>query len=169
MTNVLDQINDQYTKFTTSNMEWFSINDLVESIKKHIKKLDILSTQKVNIKLDTNPELRISGEIINLLQVIDNILINAAYANAENNSDKIDVKIEQVKGCLLISIKDYGKGIPDAIKTSIFKKMVTTRGKNATGIGLLLSYSTIKGRFGGDLYFYTKNGLGTTFYIKLYI
>ncbi len=99
MTNVLDQINDQYTKFTTSNMEWFSINDLVESIKKHIKKLDILSTQKVNIKLDTNPELRISGEIINLLQVIDNILINAAYANAENNSDKIDVKIEQVKGC----------------------------------------------------------------------
>ncbi|HOV27604.1 MAG TPA: substrate-binding domain-containing protein [Pseudobacteroides sp.] len=169
MTNVLDQINDQYTKFTTSNMEWFSINDLVESIKKHIKKLDILSTQKVNIKLDTNPELRISGEIINLLQVIDNILINAAYANAENNSDKIDVKIEQVKGCLLISIKDYGKGIPDAIKTSIFKKMVTTRGKNATGIGLLLSYSTIKGRFGGDLYFHTKNGLGTTFYIKLYI
>lgn len=167
MTNVLDQINDQYAKFTTRNMDWFSINDLVESIKKHIRKFDILSSQKINIELDTNPELRISGEIINLLQVVDNILINAAYANSENNADTIDIKIEQIKGSVLISIKDHGKGIPEAIKSSIFKKMITTRGKNSTGIGLLLSYSTIKGRFGGELYFDSENGFGTTFYIKL--
>jgi DNA-binding LacI/PurR family transcriptional regulator/signal transduction histidine kinase len=169
MTNVLDQINDQYAKFTTKNMDGFSICDLVESIKSHIRKLEILNTQKINIKVEIDPELRIAGEIINLLQVIDNILINAAYANNENNTDIIDLTIEQMKDCILISIKDYGPGIPEAIRAAIFKKMVTTRGKNGTGIGLMLSYSTIKGRFGGDLYFNTDNKLGTTFYIKLFL
>jgi DNA-binding LacI/PurR family transcriptional regulator/signal transduction histidine kinase len=169
MTNVLDQINDQYAKFTTKNMDGFNISDLVESIKSHIRKLEILNIQKINIKVEIDPELRIAGEIINLLQVIDNILINAAYANNENNTDIIDLTIEQLKDCILISIKDYGPGIPEAIRAAIFKKMVTTRGKNGTGIGLMLSYSTVKGRFGGDLYFNTDNKLGTTFYIKLFL
>ncbi|KNY28394.1 substrate-binding domain-containing protein [Pseudobacteroides cellulosolvens] len=169
MTSVLDQINDQYSKFTTRNMDGFSVNDLIDSIKNHIRKFEILNMQKINIKVETDPQLRISGEIINLLQVIDNILVNAAYANIENNADTIDIRIEHMKGCILISLKDYGVGIPKAIKSSIFKKMVTTRGKNATGIGLMLSYSTIKGRFGGDLYFNSETGLGTTFYIKLFL
>ncbi|HEY9059813.1 MAG TPA: substrate-binding domain-containing protein [Pseudobacteroides sp.] len=169
MTNVLDQINDQYAKFTTKNMDSFSISDLIEGIKNHIRKSEILSTQKINIKIETNPELRIAGEVINLLQVIDNILINAAHANKENDSDMIEIRFEQLKGCILISVKDYGTGIPEGIRSSIFKKMVTTRGKNATGIGLMLSYSTIKGRFGGDLYFNIDDTAGTTFYIKLFL
>ena len=31
--------------------------------------------------------------------------------------------------------------------------MVTTRDKDGTGTSLLLSYSTIKGRFGGEMWF----------------
>ena len=43
--------------------------------------------------------------------------------------------------------------------------MVTTKGKNGTGLGLYMSYSNIKARFNGDITFKTEEGKGTTFNI----
>ena len=45
--------------------------------------------------------------------------------------------------------------------------MITTKGKNGTGLGLYMSYSTIKAHFNGDIQFETEEGKGTTFYIVL--
>ena len=45
--------------------------------------------------------------------------------------------------------------------------MVTTKGKNGTGLGLYMSYSTIKAHFGGDITFVSAPDQGTTFTIIL--
>ena len=45
--------------------------------------------------------------------------------------------------------------------------MITTNGKNGTGLGLYMSYSTIKGKFNGDLSFESEEGKGTIFTISL--
>ena len=45
--------------------------------------------------------------------------------------------------------------------------MITTKCKNGTGLGLYMSYSTIKAHFNGDIKFESENGKGTTFYIIL--
>ena len=49
----------------------------------------------------------------------------------------------------------------------LFKEMVTTKGKNGTGIGLYMSYSTIKGNFGGDIEFESNENIGTTFKVTI--
>ena len=41
--------------------------------------------------------------------------------------------------------------------------MITTKGKNGTGLGMFMSYSTIKGHFNGDITFTSELGKGTTF------
>ena len=45
--------------------------------------------------------------------------------------------------------------------------MITTKGKNGTGLGLFMSYSNIKAHFNGDITFESEMNKGTTFYIKL--
>ena len=43
--------------------------------------------------------------------------------------------------------------------------MITTKGKNGTGLGLFMSYSTIRAHFNGNITFETEQGKGTTFHI----
>ena len=55
----------------------------------------------------------------------------------------------------------------EEVQNKLFKEMITTKGKNGTGLGLYMSYSTIKGKFNGDLKFESKEGKGTTFTITI--
>ena len=58
-------------------------------------------------------------------------------------------------------------GIPKNIQEKLTKEMVTTKGKNGTGLGIFMSYSNIKAHFRGDLRYETETGKGTAFYIEI--
>ena len=68
---------------------------------------------------------------------------------------------------LVISITVYGKGIPEEVQEKLFKEMVTTKGKNGTGLGLFMSYSNIRAHFNGNIRFESEVGRGTTFEIVI--
>ena len=57
------------------------------------------------------------------------------------------------------------KEMPKEVQEKLFKEMVTTKGKNGTGLGLFMSYSNIRAHFNGTITFDTKTGEGTTFNI----
>ncbi len=63
------------------------------------------------------------------------------------------------------TIKDYGKGINNKIQEKLFKEMITTKGKNGTGLGLFMSASNIKAQFNGNIKFTSTEGKGSTFNI----
>ena len=43
--------------------------------------------------------------------------------------------------------------------------MITTKGKNGTGLGLYMSYSTIRAHFNGNITYESETGKGTKFNI----
>jgi len=52
------------------------------------------------------------------------------------------------------------------VQDKLFKGMITTKGKEGTGLGLFMSYSTIRAHFNGNVTFETAKGKGTTFHIS---
>ena len=107
-------------------------------------------------------------------RVILNLVTNALHATAEKKKNEGDayepvvtVGTQRQKDKVLITVKDNGSGIPDAIKEKIFQPFFTTKPTGqGTGLGLSLSYDIIKAH-DGDITVASAVGEGTTFTITL--
>ena len=84
-----------------------------------------------------------------------------------STSRSIDLIISKKNDSIVITVSDHGSGMTKEIKNKLFKEMITTKGHNGSGLGLFMSYSTIKGNFKGDINFESELGKGTTFNIIL--
>jgi anti-sigma regulatory factor (Ser/Thr protein kinase) len=108
----------------------------------------------------------LNGDINNLVQVMNNLILNAIGSYA-GMGGKIEIVIRSQKPYIEFRVRDRGMGIPKQVSKKIFKEMVTTKGKNGFGLGLYISYLIIKTQFKGDIYFKNNMGKGTTFYILI--
>lgn len=144
----------------------FTIEELIKRIELLMKYELIRFNCILKTSLNVEKSTEIYGDINSLVQIFDNIIINAIQAY-EGRTGVIEFTIENEEDGILFAIKDYAKGIPENIKGKLLKEMVTTKGRNGTGLGLYMSYSTIRGRFGGKMWFESEEGKGTTFYIQL--
>ena len=121
--------------------------------------------------IDVPENIALKGNMNGLIQVIDNLISNAIYAyKSMGKSDQaIDLSAKYIKSqnSIEIRVKDYGPGLPKEVREKLFKEMITTKGKEGTGLGLFMSASNIKAQFKGNLSFETAEGKGTTFIITL--
>lgn len=118
---------------------------------------------------ETLPQLLCVASDFN--QVVLNLIINAAHAIHEKytrTSQKglIHVTTSSERHSVLISISDTGSGIPDALRDKIFNPFFTTKevGKG-TGMGLAIVLKIIE-KHKGKIWFESKEGEGTTFYVQ---
>ncbi len=166
MADIIDTVKGQAMTFSNSTAISFSINELVKRIELLLKYELTRSgcTLVTDVKVDSSTEL--FGDINSLIQVFDNIIINAIQAY-EGKNGRIELTIEETDESILFSVKDYAKGIPYRVRDKLLKEMVTTKGTAGTGLGLYMSCSTIKARFEGKMWFKTTEGKGTTFYVQI--
>ena len=167
MSDVITAVKGQAVALSEDEIVTFDIEELVKRVNilmKHELKNAIIYLN-VDIKVDKN--LTMKGDVNNLVQVINNMISNSIQAYNGKEGQKIYMTILQKDENLVISIKDYAGGLPNIVKKKLFKEMITTKGKNGTGIGLYMSYSNIKAHFNGDITVETKDGESTTFNIIL--
>lgn len=167
MSDIITAVKGQAVTLSAQEIVSFTVNELVKRVEilmKHELKRSLIN---LNINMNVDENLTLNGDINNLVQVLNNLISNAiqAYDGAENKS--IDLDFNKEGKNLVISVTDYGKGIPEDIQEKIFKEMVTTKGKNGTGLGLFMSYSNIRAHFNGNMRFESEVGKGTTFEIVL--
>ena len=167
MSDIITAVKGQAVTLSAQEIVSFTVNELVKRVEilmKHELKHSLIN---LNIHMNVDENLTLNGDINNLVQVLNNLISNAiqAYDGAENQS--IDLDFNKEGKNLVISVTDYGKGIPEDIQEKIFKEMVTTKGKNGTGLGLFMSYSNIRAHFNGNMRFESEVGKGTTFEIVL--
>lgn len=167
MSDVITAVKGQAVTLSNEDDISFTIGEL-------LKRVDILMKHELknalvylNISMKTNEDILIHGNVNNLVQVINNMISNAIQSYAGKPEQNIDLIVERKGNNLTISIKDYGCGIPKKVKDKLFKEMITTKGKNGTGLGLYMSYSTIKAHFNGNISLESEEGKGTTFTITI--
>ena len=121
----------------------------------------------MHVNMNVDDMITLNGNVNSLVQVINNIISNAIQAYNGETNKSIDLNINQNGNNIVISVQDYGCGMTDEVKDKLFKEMITTKGKNGTGLGMFMSYSTIRGHFSGDITFDSEFGNGTKFNIIL--
>ena len=167
MSDVITAVKGQAVAFAETKSDTFTISELLT----HIDVLMKHELKNALVYLNTSvlvPEtLSIKGNINSLVQVINNIISNAIQAYGGQTNKNIDFIIKLKDNNLVFSIQDYGCGMPKKVQDKLFKEMITTKGKNGTGLGLFMSYSNIKAHFNGSMSYKTNKGEGTTFYIEI--
>ena len=107
-------------------------------------------------------------------QVVLNLIVNGAHAIRDRISDGqkgnivVSTRHYPDAGCVIIAIADNGGGIPPKVQARIFEPFFTTKEVGVgTGQGLAIAHNVIVKSHQGQIWFDSKEGIGTTFYIKL--
>ncbi|MDD3487509.1 MAG: HAMP domain-containing sensor histidine kinase [Candidatus Moranbacteria bacterium] len=127
-------------------------------------------TEKKNLSIrkkygENLPELKLDPELLGI--VFQNIVSNAVKYTPARGS--ISVGIKKINSHIQVKIADNGWGIPKNQQKKIFTKLfradnVRKMDTEGTGLGLYIARAIVK-KFKGKLWFESKEGEGTTFYI----
>lgn len=168
MSDIITTVKGQaVASLSTDDTEEFAIAELIKRVNilmKHELKNAYIYLN-VLMKIDENQIIH--GNVNVLVQVINNMISNAIQAYDGKHDQNIQLEISKDSGNVIFSVTDFAGGLPKEVQDRLFKEMVTTKGKNGTGLGLYMSYSNIKAHFGGDITYQTEDGKGTTFNILI--
>lgn len=166
MSDIITAVKDQTVQPTTEQHVSFTLDEIA-------KRVDLLMNHELRryrckLKSDFNADMQteILGDVSLLVQVLNNLIINS-IESYEGKGGEIEFKVFKRKKIVEFVVQDSGKGIPEEVKDKLFREMITTKGKNGTGLGLFMSYSNIKARFKGKMWFESEEGKGTTFHIEI--
>lgn len=135
----------------------------VEHLAPHINK------KKIKLEINVTPkdeEVVVSVDKDKMTMAFQNLVENAIRYTREGGN--IFINVIKESGDVKVSIKDDGIGIPEVEKKDIFARFF--RASNAfraiekgSGLGLFISKGIIE-KHGGNIWFESSEGKGTTFY-----
>ena len=165
MSDIITTVKGQAVALSNQEDISFTVGELVKRVnilmKHELKNAYIY----LNVMMKTDENLSLNGDVNSLVQVVNNMISNSIQAYNGKREQNIELEVNKKGNDVIFSIRDYAGGLPKEVQEKLFKEMITTKGKNGTGLGLYMSYSNIKARFGGDITFETEEGKGTTFNI----
>lgn len=167
MSDVITAVKGQAVVMSEQDSYLFTIDELVKRINilmRHELK-NALINLKVSISIDAN--IKLKGNVNSLVQVINNMISNSIQAYNGKTNEDIEFNISKINSNVILSIKDYAGGLPKEVSDKLFKEMITTKGKNGTGLGLFMSYSNIRAHFNGNITVNSTPNVGTEFNIIL--
>lgn len=174
----LKQINALLEQIETLNGIATSFSDFAKMPEPKTEKLDVSTVLKETIDLYNKKELgqiftqieqgefMIEGDRKWLGRAFSNLIINGFQAVNDKKSAKIEVNLFTLEGDMVrIEISDNGNGIPEHIQDKVFTPNFSTK-YTGSGLGLAITKKGIE-HSNGKIWFSTKEGLGTTFFMEI--
>lgn len=142
----------------------FSPIDLVKLCRETVEQWQGQQDHKIRLHLP-NAECLIKADRDRIKQVLHNLLSNAMKYSP--GKDIVDLHILRENGNIVVSVQDYGLGIPEEAKEKLFSKFYRVdnsdrRKIGGTGLGLAIAKEIVE-IHNGQLAFSSQLGEGTTF------
>lgn len=179
--NIVDQAANRLSSLITNLLDISRLDgkinfdlspfDLIEAVKTSMANLSVKALEK-NMKLEfVSDNLKyayVTGDRHWLMQVVDNLVMNAIkYSHRDSD---IKVVVSDRGDVVVVSVEDSGPGIDISDQKLIFNKFY--RGKNAiantqgTGLGLSICKSIIE-KHNGKIWVESQPGKGAKFFFAL--
>ncbi|NLF35389.1 MAG: PAS domain S-box protein [Clostridiales bacterium] len=163
MSDIITAIKGQTSSVAGSGDFTFTLEELVKRTTL-LMRHELVSSHCTLVS-DFDPDLNVvlQGDINNLIQVLNNLLSNAIFAQKEVGGGQITLSIKKDAEYLHVLVKDTGPGVTPRIRNRLFKEMVTSKGTLGSGLGLYISNAVIRGKFGGSMWAEDNPGGGAIF------
>jgi signal transduction histidine kinase len=121
---------------------------------------------RIDLNLGGLTEVYTYGDPEQFQRMIINLVKNGIQAIPDEREKKVSILMEKAdEEFVQIAVKDNGKGISGSIQEKMFHPNFTTK-SGGMGMGLAISANIIKS-MGGEIWYTTGEGEGTTFFVKL--
>lgn len=145
----------------------FNLLDLAhETASQYRQPADI---KRVNLSVDTSPDVFVNSERGSIALVLRNLLSNAIKFSSEG--DSVTIHVDQTESAAEISVADTGIGIPPEDLDNIFDparncRRTGTAGEPSNGLGLSVSLAIVE-HLGGTINASSRVGEGSMFTISI--
>jgi signal transduction histidine kinase len=168
LTKLIDDLLD-VAKIEAGNLEYaeepIELNALILEIVETIYQTNSTHT----ISIHGTAQKQVIGDCDRLGQVFINLITNAIKYSP--NAKTVDVSITNAEDEIVVSVRDYGIGIPQEHQSKVFERFYRIYdAKEKTfpglGMGLYISDEIVK-RHGGKIWVESSEGEGSTFFVSL--
>ena len=157
-----------------SSMRWGRVKlapaplDLTALVAECVARKSAL-TPKHQLVISRRDPARVVGDRERLSQVVENLLDNAVKFSPVGG--EIEVRVTREQGRAVVSVRDHGVGIPIDRRRHLFERFYrahigTPYDYGGLGVGLYISREIVR-QHGGDIWFESEEGKGSTFYFSL--
>jgi PAS domain S-box-containing protein len=156
--------------FSRLESERLGVLDLAPVIELAIHMASHEIRHRARLARDYGPLPFVEADDARLGQVFINLLVNAAHAFPEGNTDANEIRVvtsTDSGGRAVVEVRDTGSGISPAVLDHIFEPFFTTKAIGAgTGLGLAISHNLVA-EMGGQITVQSELGRGTSFRVVL--
>ena len=139
--------------------------DVSEITRPRWKDLAEAANIHIALKLNNRSHVIVMGDVSELRDVLVNMVFNAVSAMPQGGELTLSAHDDGGEN-LIISVADSGIGMTPEVRSRVFDPFFTTKGVEGMGLGLAVSYGTIK-RHEGTIHVESEVGRGTNFRITL--
>jgi signal transduction histidine kinase len=147
-------------------VEHMDLGELVDRVAARQR----LGTLQRRIEVTYAEPIVLQGDRELLERVMAHLIDNALRYSPDGGDVEVNVRIADAQEAI-VSVRDHGVGIPAGKRSRIFEcfhraHTDTPHDYGGMGTGLYLSRAVVA-RHGGEMYFESEEGRGSTFYISL--
>ena len=151
----------QFANIGNTKNEIFDLNEVI----KMVTQLHSIDDRLKLSWIPVNKPVMIYADRTHINRLFTNLIQNAMQAVPEDRVVQIKIEEELQDDKVLIRVRDNGMGIAEEVQSKIFTPNFTTK-TSGTGLGLAMSKGIVE-QAKGNIWFETKAGEGTTFFVEL--